>query len=184
MPMELQGSRTQANLMAAFSGESMARTKYDLFAGAAKKEGYVHIANVFYETANNEREHAKIWFKMLQKLNGTEENLGEARDGERYEWSEMYAKFEREAREEGFDRIAALFKLVASVEKHHDQRYQALLNDIRQNRVFRRDKPIRWLCTNCGYIHEGLEAPAQCPLCAHPQSYFMAYDASAGRAGA
>ena len=182
--MELKGSKTEANLWEAFAGESQARNKYTYYASQARKDGYEQIAAFFEETAGNEKEHAKIWFKLLQKLNGTEENLGEARDGERYEWSEMYAKFEREAREEGFDRIAALFKLVASVEKHHDQRYQALLNDIRQNRVFRREKPIRWLCTNCGYIHEGLEAPAQCPLCAHPQSYFMAYDASDGRAGA
>ena len=166
--MELAGSRTEANLMAAFSGEAMARTKYDLYAEAAEKEGYRRMAEVFRQTADNERAHAEVWFKLLGKLNGTAQNLKDASDGEHYEWSEI----EQEARQEGFDRIATLFRLVAGVEKEHDRRYRAELEQLQAGQAFRQGRPVRWVCMNCGYVHEGTEAPAICPLCAHPQSYY------------
>jgi len=172
MQMEFSQSRTAQNLMAAFSGEAMAWTKYDLYAGAARKEGYQQIARVFEETGKNERAHANVWFQLLGKLNGTAQNLQDALSGEHYEWSDMYARFAKEARDEGYDRIAALFSLVGGVEKRHEQRYQSYLDAINRGESFANPKPASWLCLNCGYLHEGPEAPQSCPLCEYPQSYF------------
>ena len=171
---ELKGTRTEANLMAAFAGESQARNKYTYYASAAKKEGYVQIGNLFEETANNEKEHAKIWFKLLHggQVPGTMENLKDAAAGENYEWTDMYATFAKEAREEGFDSIAFLFDGVARIEKEHEERYLKLLANIENGMVFKRDNAVVWKCANCGHIHVGTDAPEVCPVCAHPKAYF------------
>ena len=173
--MELKGSRTEANLMTAFAGESQARNKYTYYASKAKKDGYVQIAQIFEETANNEKEHAKIWFKLLHDggIPTTIENLKDAAEGENYEWTEMYAEFAKVAKEEGFDQIAALFEMVAKIEKEHEERYKKLLANIDGGVVFSKDNDIVWICSNCGHIHIGKKAPEICPVCAHPQAYFM-----------
>ena len=173
--MELKGSRTEANLMTAFAGESQARNKYTYYASKAKKDGYVQIAQIFEETANNEKEHAKIWFKILHDdgIPTTIENLKDAAAGENYEWTEMYAEFAKVAKEEGFDHIAALFEMVAKIEKDHEERYKKLLANIEGGLVFSRDGDMMWICSNCGHVHIGKEAPELCPVCAHPKAYFM-----------
>ena len=173
--MELKGSRTEANLMTAFAGESQARNKYTYYASKAKKDGYVQIAQIFEETANNEKEHAKIWFKLLHDggIPSTIENLKDAAAGENYEWTEMYAEFAVVAKEEGFDHIAALFEMVAKIEKDHEERYKKLLANIEGGLVFSRDGDMMWICSNCGHVHFGKEAPEVCPVCAHPKAYFM-----------
>lgn len=172
--MELKGSRTEANLMTAFAGESQARNKYTYYASKAKKDGYVQIAQIFEETANNEKEHAKIWFKLLHDgVPSTIENLKDAAAGENYEWTEMYAEFAVVAREEGFDHIANLFEMVAKIEKDHEERYKKLLANIEGGLVFSRDGDMMWICSNCGHVHFGKEAPELCPVCAHPKAYFM-----------
>lgn len=172
---DLKGTKTEANLWAAFAGESQARNKYSYFASKAKKDGYVQIASIFEETANNEKEHAKIWFKLLcgGKIADTMENLKEAAGGENYEWTEMYPTFAKEAREEGFDEIADLFDGVAAIEKEHEERYKKLLSNIEGGLVFSRDGDMIWQCANCGHICVGKQAPEECPVCAHPQSYFQ-----------
>ena len=171
--MELKGSKTEANLMAAFAGESQARNKYSYYASKAKKDGYVQIAAIFEETANNEKEHAKIWFKLLHDgIPGTLENLADAAAGENYEWTDMYAGFAKTAKEEGFDHIAYLFEEVAKIEKEHEERYRKLLANIEDGIVFSRDNDMIWQCSNCGHIKVGQKAPEVCPVCAHPQSYF------------
>lgn len=172
--MELKGSRTEANLMAAFAGESQARNKYTYYASKAKKDGYVQISKIFEETAKNEEEHAKIWFKLLHggAVGPTEENLQDAAAGENYEWTEMYATFAKEAKEEGFDHIAFLFESVAKIEKEHEERYLKLLGNLKDGLVFSRDGEQIWVCSNCGHIHMGKAAPEMCPVCAHPQAYF------------
>ncbi len=172
--MELKGSRTEANLMAAFAGESQARNKYTYYASKAKKDGYVQISKIFEETAKNEEEHAKIWFKLLHggAVGPTEENLQDAAAGENYEWTEMYAGFAKEAKEEGFDHIAFLFESVAKIEKEHEERYLKLLGNLKDGLVFSRDGEKIWICSNCGHIHMGKDAPEMCPVCAHPQAYF------------
>ncbi len=170
--MELKGSKTEKNLEAAFAGESQARNKYTYFASVAKKEGFEQIAAIFLETAENEREHAKREFDFLQGIGDTAANLEAAAGGEHYEWTEMYPEFERVAREEGFNAIAVFFHEVAEVEEEHEKRYQALLKNVREGTVFKRDKVYRWKCRNCGYVHEGTEAPKVCPACIHPQSHF------------
>ncbi len=172
--MELKGSRTEANLMAAFAGESQANTKYTFYASKAKKDGYEQIAAIFEETAANEREHAKLWFKLLNDgIGETVGNLEDAAGGEHYEWSDMYAEFAKVAREEGFDWIAKLFDGVASVEKEHEDRYRKLIANIDGGLVFSKDGDAIWQCRNCGYICIGPKAPDICPVCAHPQSYFQ-----------
>ena len=173
--MELKGSRTEANLMTAFAGESQARNKYTYYASKAKKDGYVQIAQIFEETANNEKEHAKIWFKLLHDggVPTTVENLKDAAAGENYEWTEMYAEFAEVAKEEGFDHIASLFEMVAKIEKDHEERYKKLLSNIEGGLVFSRDGDMMWICSNCGHVHIGKEAPELCPVCAHPKAYFM-----------
>ena len=173
--MELKGSKTEANLMTAFAGESQARNKYTYYASKAKKDGYVQIAQIFEETANNEKEHAKIWFKLLHDggIPTTVENLKDAAAGENYEWTEMYAEFAKVAKEEGFDHIAALFEMVAKIEKDHEERYKKLLANIEGGLVFSRDGDMMWICSNCGHVHIGKEAPEVCPVCAHPKAYFM-----------
>lgn len=170
---ELKGSKTEKNLMEAFAGESMARNQYTYFASKAKKEGYVQIAELFEETAANEKEHAKIWFKLLNSgIGSTVENLKAAADGEHYEWTDMYDKFAKEAREEGFDEIASLFEGVAAIEKEHEARYRKLLQNIEDEIVFSRDGDTIWQCKNCGHICVGQKAPEVCPVCNHPQGYF------------
>ena len=173
--MELKGSRTEANLMTAFAGESQARNKYTYYASKAKKDGYVQIAQIFEETANNEKEHAKMWFKALNggSVPSTLENLLDAAAGEHGEWTDMYARMAKEAKEEGFDHIAALFEMVAKIEKEHEERYKKLLANIDGGVVFSKDNDIVWICSNCGHIHIGKKAPEICPVCAHPQAYFM-----------
>ena len=173
--MELKGSRTEANLMAAFAGESQARNKYTYYASKAKKDGYVQIANIFEETAANEKEHAKLWFKLLHggSVPSTIENLKDAAEGENYEWTDMYAKFAQEAKEEGFTEIAALFEGVAAIEKEHEERYRKLLANIESDLVFSKDGDCIWQCLNCGHIVIGKKAPEVCPVCAHPQAYFQ-----------
>ena len=173
--MDFKGSRTEANLMAAFAGESQARNKYSYYASKARKDGYQQIADIFEETANNEKEHAKIWFKLLHDGNipDTVTNLADAAAGEHYEWTDMYAGFAKEAREEGFDHIAFLFEQVAKIEKEHEERYKKLLANIEQGIVFSRDGDTVWMCANCGHIVIGKDAPQVCPVCAHPQSYFQ-----------
>ena len=171
--MELKGSRTEQNLMTAFAGESQARNKYTYYASKAKKEGYEQIAAIFTETADNEKEHAKMWFKELHggSVPSTLENLKDAAAGENYEWTEMYKEFAEVAKEEGFTRIAKLFEMVGEIEKEHEQRYLTLLQNIKDERVFKKDAKKIWVCRNCGHVYEGEEALAVCPVCAHPQSY-------------
>jgi len=169
---ELKGTRTEANLWAAFAGESQVRNKYTYFASVAKKEGYEQIAGLFLETAENEREHAKMFFKQLGGLGDTAANLAAAAAGEHEEWSNMYKEFEQVAREEGFEEIANLFQEIAEVEEEHEKRFRALLKNLETGKVFKKDTAVRWRCRNCGYVHEGLEAPKVCPACAHPQSYY------------
>ncbi|CDA28954.1 rubrerythrin [Eubacterium sp. CAG:156] len=172
--MELKGSKTEENLLAAFAGESEARNKYTYYASKARKEGYVQIANIFEETAANEKEHAKIWFKLLKGgIGTTAENLADAAAGENYEWTDMYATFAKEAREEGFDEIATLFEGVAAIEKEHEERYKKLLENVEKGLVFSKDGDTIWQCSNCGHICIGKQAPEVCPVCAHPQSYFQ-----------
>ncbi|MCI9415719.1 MAG: rubrerythrin family protein [Clostridiales bacterium] len=172
--MNIKGTKTEANLMTAFSGESQARTKYTYYASQAKKEGYEQISGLFMETAENEKEHAKLWFKLLHDgaVPKTIENLKDAADGENYEWTDMYATFAKEAREEGLDDIAVMFEYVGKVEKAHEERYRKLLENIEQGLVFKRGDVYMWKCRNCGYIHVGKEAPQVCPTCKHPQAYF------------
>lgn len=173
--MELKGSKTEANLWAAFAGESQARNKYTYYASKAKKDGYEQIAKIFLETADNEKEHAKIWFKLLHggAVPGTVENLEDAAAGENYEWTDMYAEFARVAKEEGFDHIAYLFEAVGAIEKEHEERYRKLLEAVEKGTVFADVEEQIWVCSNCGHIHIGKEAPSVCPVCAHPQGYFM-----------
>ncbi|NLP26080.1 MAG: rubrerythrin family protein [Clostridiales bacterium] len=174
--MELKGSKTEANLMAAFAGESQARNKYTFYASKAKKEGYEQIAKLFIETADNEKEHAKIWFKLLQDggaIASTPENLLDAAQGENYEWTEMYAEFAKVAKEEGFTKIAFLFESVAKIEKEHEERYRKLLSNVEEDKVFSRDEETVWQCANCGHIHVGKDAPDMCPVCDHPKAYFQ-----------
>ncbi len=171
---ELKGSKTEQNLMTAFAGESQAHTKYLYYASKAKKDGYVQIGALFEETAKNEKEHAKIWFKLLHGgMPATTENLKDAAEGENYEWTDMYASFAKTAREEGFDDIAALFDGVAAIEKEHEERYKKLLANIEGNLVFSKDGDAVWQCSNCGHIVVGKKAPDVCPVCAHPQAYFQ-----------
>ena len=172
---ELKGSKTEANLQTAFAGESQARNKYTYYASKAKKEGFVQIASLFEETANNEKEHAKIWFKLLHggEMPDTVANLKDAAAGENYEWTDMYAKFAAEAREEGFDRIASLFEMVGQIEKEHEARYLKLLANIEGGLVFSRDGEQVWQCSNCGHVVIGKAAPEVCPVCAHPKAYFQ-----------
>ncbi len=170
---ELKGSKTEANLMSAFAGESMARNKYSYYASKAKKDGYVQIAKFFEETAANEKEHAKIWFKLLHDgIADTKVNLEDAAAGENYEWTDMYPTFAKEAKEEGFEHIAYLFEEVAKIEKEHEERYKKLLANIEGGLVFSRDGDAIWQCSNCGHIVVGNKAPDRCPVCDHPQSYF------------
>ena len=172
--MELKGSKTEMNLLAAFAGESQARTKYTYFASKAKKEGYEQIAAIFLETADNEKEHAKLWFKLLNggDIPTTTENLKAAAEGENYEWTDMYAEFAKTAKEEGFDKIAYLFDAVGKIEKEHEERYLKLLDNVENGLVFSKDGDKIWKCRNCGHICIGKEAPAVCPVCAHPQAFF------------
>ncbi|NLA73560.1 MAG: rubrerythrin family protein [Clostridiales bacterium] len=170
---ELKGTKTEANLLEAFSGESQARNKYTYYASKAKKDGYEQIAQFFLETAENEKEHAKIWFKLLYNgVPDTKENLKDAAAGENYEWVDMYAGFAKEAREEGFTEIAELFEGVAAIEKHHEERYLKLLENIEDGIVFSRDGEKLWKCRNCGHIHIGKQAPDMCPVCDHPKAHF------------
>ena len=168
----LKGTKTEKNLMEAFAGESMARNKYTYFASKAKKYGYEQISALFLETANNEKEHAKIWFKLLSGIGTTEENLKAAAAGENEEWTDMYARMAREAREEGFDQIADLFEGVAAIEKEHEERYLKLLENIEKEEVFKKNVKTVWICRNCGHIVDSESAPEKCPVCAHPQAYF------------
>ena len=172
--MELKGSKTEANLMAAFAGESQAHTKYQYYASKAKKDGYEQIAAIFQETAANEKEHAKIWFKLHHDgaVPGTTDNLKDAAAGENYEWTDMYAGFAKTAREEGFTKIAALFEMVGAIEKEHEARYLKMLGNIEEGIVFSRDGDKIWQCRNCGHIVVGKKAPEVCPVCEHPQAYF------------
>ena len=172
--MELKGSKTEANLMAAFAGESQARNKYTYYASKARKDGYEQIAAIFEETANNEKEHAKMWFKELHggDIPTTAENLLDAAEGENYEWTDMYAEFAKVAHEEGFERIAYLFEGVAAIEKEHEERYRKLLKNVEDKLVFSKEGEAIWICRNCGHVVVGKEAPAVCPVCAHPQSFF------------
>lgn len=182
---DLKGTQTEKNLLTAFAGESQARNRYTYFASAAKKEGFVQIASIFEETANQEKEHAKRFFKFLQGgeaevqasfpagiIVTTKENLKAAAEGEHHEWTDMYPSYAAKAREEGFTEIAAVFEAVSVAEKQHEKRYNDLRSNIEQDKVFKRDKPVTWRCINCGYLFEGTEPPAKCPACAHPQSYF------------
>lgn len=172
--MNIKGTKTEKNLMDAFAGESQARNKYTYYASKARKEGYVQIAEIFEETANNEREHAKMWFKLLHggQVPGTTQNLSDAAGGEHYEWDEMYKYMAEDADAEGFPEIAKLFRLVGSIEKHHEERYLKLLANVEEGKVFKRSEKQFWICTNCGHIHTGNEAPSVCPTCDHPQAYF------------
>ena len=171
--MELKGSKTEENLMTAFAGESQARKKYTYYASKARKDGYEQIAAIFEETANNEKEHAKLWFKELHGGNipSTEENLEDAANGENYEWTEMYKEFAKTAKEEGFDRIAYLFEEVAKIEKEHEDRYLTLLNNVKEDKVFHKNGDKMWICRNCGHVYIGENALDVCPVCKHPQSY-------------
>jgi len=170
----LLGTKTEQNLREAFAGESQARNKYTYYASKAKKDGYVQIAKIFEETAANEKEHAKIWFKLLHDggIPTTEENLLDAAEGEMYEWTDMYDRMAKEAKEEGFDDIAKLFEMVGAVEKHHEERYRKLLANVKEGIVFSRDNDMIWQCSNCGHIVIGKKAPELCPVCAHPKAYF------------
>lgn len=174
MSERLKGTKTEANLMTAFAGESQARNKYTYYASKAKKDGYEQIAALFLETANNEKEHAKIWFKLLHDgIPDTAASLLDAAEGENYEWTDMYATFAKEAKEEGFDDIAFLFEGVAKIEKEHEERYRALLKNVKEGLVFSKDGDQIWQCSNCGHIVIGKKAPEVCPVCAHPQAYFQ-----------
>ena len=172
--MDLKGTKTEQNLMTAFAGESQARNKYTYFASKAKKDGYEQIAAIFEETANNEKEHAKMWFKELHdgKIPSTVENLEEAANGENYEWTDMYEEFAKTAEEEGFKVLAAKFRMVAAIEKHHEDRFRKLLKNINDEVVFSKENDVIWVCRNCGHIVVGKKAPEICPVCAHPQSFF------------
>ena len=170
--MELKGSKTEKNLKEAFAGESQARNKYTYFASVAKKEGYEQIAAIFEATANNEKEHAKMWFKELQGIGTTVENLKAAASGENFEWTDMYERMAKEAEEEGFKAIAIKFRMVGAIEKEHEKRYLALLNNIEMQKVFEKSEETMWECRNCGHLVIGKKAPQVCPVCAHPQSYF------------
>ncbi|MCR5027977.1 MAG: rubrerythrin family protein [Fibrobacter sp.] len=172
--MELKGSKTEKNLWTAFAGESQARNKYTYYASKARKDGYVQIANIFEETAGNEKEHAKLWFKYLKggEIPDTITNLKDAADGENYEWTDMYAQMAKDAREEGFNEIARKFEMVGKIEKEHEERYRKLLKNVEEGLVFSRDGDTIWQCSNCGHIIIGKKAPAVCPVCNHPQSYF------------
>lgn len=169
------GTQTEKNLQTAFAGESQAHNKYSYFASKARKDGYEQIAAIFEETARNEKEHAKIWFKLLHggEIPSTAENLGAAADGENYEWTDMYDGFAKTARAEGFERIAKLFEMVAAIEKHHEERYRKLLDNVTNEKVFSKDGDVIWQCSNCGHIVVGKKAPGACPVCAHPQSFFQ-----------
>ncbi len=171
--MELKGSRTEANLMAAFAGESQARNKYTYYASQAKKDGFEQIAAIFEETANNEKEHAKLWFKELHggKIPETSENLKDAAQGENYEWTEMYKEFAEVAKEEGFDQIASLFEGVGQIEKEHEERYLTLLNNVEENMVFKSEEETIWICRNCGHVYRSKEALEVCPVCKHGKAY-------------
>ena len=170
--MKYTGTKTEKNLLAAFAGESQARNKYSYYASVAKKEGYELISEIFNKTAENEKEHAKMWFKELEMLGKTAENLKDAAEGENYEWVIMYEDFAKDAEEEGFKELALKFRGVAKIEKEHEIRYRALLKRVEESSIFKRDGEIVWECRNCGHIHFGKQAPAMCPVCAHPQSYF------------
>lgn len=172
--MDLKGSKTEANLMAAFAGECQARTKYSYYASKAKKDGYEQIAAIFEETSNNEKEHAKLWFKFLHdgEVPSTDKNIADAAHGENYEWTDMYAGFAKMAKEEGFTEIARLFEGVAAIEKRHEERYTKLLENVQDGLVFSKDGDKIWKCRNCGHIHIGKQAPDVCPVCSHPQAYF------------
>ncbi len=173
MAQELKGTKTEANLWAAFAGESQARNKYTYYASKAKKDGYEQIAAMFEETANQEKEHAKMWFKLAHGIGGTLENLKDAASGENDEWTDMYPRMAKEAREEGFEKIAELFEGVAAIEKHHEERYKKLFQNIEQGVVFSSEGDCVWQCRNCGHLHFGKQAPTVCPVCNHPQSYFQ-----------
>ncbi len=175
MTKDIKGTKTEKNLETAFAGESMARNKYTYYAGQAKKDGYVQISKIFEETANNEKEHAKIWFKWLHggKVPDTLTNLEDAASGENYEWTDMYATFAKEAQEEGFPELASLFSMVAKIEKTHEDRYRTLLSNIKNDKVFERSVKVIWECANCGHHYEGEKSPELCPVCAHPRAYFM-----------
>ena len=170
--MELKGSKTEKNLMEAFAGESQARNKYSYFASKAKKEGFEQIAAIFNQTAENEKEHATMWFKLLGGIGSTAENLLAAAEGENYEWTDMYDTFAKEAQEEGFVEIAAKFRAVAKIERSHEERYRALLSNVEMQKVFEKSEEIMWECRNCGHLVMGKKAPEICPVCEHPQSYF------------
>lgn len=173
--MELKGSQTEKNLMTAFSGESMARNKYTFFASQAKKDGFVQIANIFEQTADNEKEHSKMWFKLLNggSISDTLTNLLDAASGESYEWTEMYKDFAKVAKKEGFLDIAKMFEGVAKIEKEHDERYKALAENVKKKKAFVKSTAVVWVCLNCGHKHIGKSAPKICPVCSHPQSYFQ-----------
>ena len=170
---DLKGTKTEKNLWEAFAGESQARNKYTYFASKAKKDGYVQIAKIFEETAANEKEHAEIWFKLLNGIGSTAENLKAAAEGENYEWTDMYAQMAKDAKEEGFDHIAFLFEQVGKIEKEHEERYRKLLANVEGGLVFSRDGDMIWQCSNCGHIHVGKQAPEVCPVCVHPKAYFQ-----------
>lgn len=170
--MEIKGTKTEKNLWSAFAGESQARNKYTYFASVAKKEGYEQISAIFLETADNEKEHAKMWFKALGELGGTQENLKAAAEGENYEWTDMYKTFAEEAEEEGFTELAEKFRMVAKIEKAHEERYLKLLSNVEMKKVFEKSDEIMWECRNCGHLVIGKKAPQVCPVCAHPQSFF------------
>ena len=172
MAKELKGTKTEANLAAAFAGESQARNKYTYFASVARKEGYEQIAAIFEATANNEKEHAKLWFKELQGIGTTAENLLAAAEGENYEWTDMYATFAKEAEEEGFTALAWRFRAVAAIEKTHEERYRALLSNVEMQKVFEKAEEAIWECRNCGHLVMGKKAPEVCPVCAHPKAFF------------
>ena len=176
--MELKGSKTEKNLMTAFAGESQARNKYTYFASKAKKEGFEQISALFLKTADNEKEHAKMWFKELAGIGDTAENLLHAAEGENYEWTDMYKTFAEEAKAEGFDHIAYLFSEVAKIEKHHEERYLKLVANLDEELVFARGEEQIWICRNCGHIVKGNAAPKMCPVCAHPQAHFELYKAN------
>jgi len=170
---DLKGTKTEANLMAAFAGESQARNKYTYYSSQAKKEGYEQISQLFLETAENEKVHAKIWFKLLHDgIADTASNLEAAASGENYEWTTMYEDFARDAKEEGFDKIAYLFSAVGKIEKEHEARYRTLLENLNTGKVFKKDEKVSWVCDQCGHIHEGFAAPKMCPVCSHPEAHF------------
>lgn len=176
--MGLEGSKTEANLLAAFAGESQARNKYTYFAGVAKKEGYEQISAIFQETADNEKEHAKMWLKALSGIGNTVENLKEAASGENYEWTDMYEQFALDAEEEGFTELAEKFRMVGAIEKAHEERYLKLLENIEMQKVFEKADETMWECRNCGHLVIGKEAPEVCPVCNHPQAYFEVHKAN------